>query len=169
MGSRLEEVESLPAIISAATVAVRTNIVHCGHVLDSLLLVCVTLCVCVTRSFAMCMNFTLTQNINIPLYKKLREQLLVQDNLDAILSTFYNKKRVLHQLEYCSQLLYRRLNDTIIIVDFSNFMRQSTVITEQGMETILFYGQFSESRPTLGAPYTGAFTNYRLSTLLDPA
>ena len=99
----------------------------------------------------------LVSKYNIPLYEKLREELLVSDKLDAILSTF-PKKRLggQYHLQHhrSSQLLYR-LNDTFII-DFSYFLRQLTVITEQGMETMKFSSHISETRPKQWTPYTGA-------------
>jgi hypothetical protein len=99
------------------------------------------------------------------LYKKLREDRLVPDDLDAILSTFTSKfpryKR--------SQILYT-LNDTFI-VDFSCAKVNFFVITEQGMESLRFDTPFSEHRGGLGIkrikPYTGAFTNSHLLILLD--
>jgi hypothetical protein len=97
-----------------------------------------------------------------PLYEKLREDRLVPDDLDAILSTF--TPRVLSYNR--SQLLYT-LNDTFI-VDFSCRVQCFSVITEKGMESIKFISPFSECLEgrdkTL--PYTGAFTNHRLSILL---
>jgi hypothetical protein len=97
-----------------------------------------------------------------PLYEKLREDRLVPDDLDAILSTLtptgprYNR----------SQPLYT-LNDTFII-DFSCTIQYFFLITEQGMKTIQFNTQFFERREGVKTkPYTGAFTNHHLSILLD--
>jgi hypothetical protein len=99
-----------------------------------------------------------------PLYEKLREDRLVPDDLDAILSTSsFTSSRPIYQQ---SQFLYT-LNDTFI-VDFSCSHPSFHIITEQGVETIRFTTPFFE-RPggqrTL--PYTGAFTNHHLSILLD--
>jgi hypothetical protein len=96
------------------------------------------------------------------LYKKLREDRLVPDVLDAILSTStIISKSPSHQ---GSQRLYT-LNDTFN-VDFSCFKLQLFVITEQGMEILLFHRQFSEGSGDI-LPYTGAYTNHHLSILLD--
>jgi hypothetical protein len=97
-----------------------------------------------------------------PLYEKLREDRLVPDDLDAILSTF-TSKRFLYNT---SHLLYT-LNDTFII-DF-NSDQFFSVITEQGMELIQFNKTpFLEIRGGLETiPYTGAFTNHKLSIFLD--
>jgi hypothetical protein len=84
----------------------------------------------------------------IPLYEKLREELLVPDDLDAVLSTFslrFPKYRT-------SQLLYT-LNDTFI-VNFSAYEQTVIVITEQGIETLRLYGLFSE-KYAKHRPYTG--------------
>ena len=81
----------------------------------------------------------------IPLYDKLREELLVPDNLDAVLSTFPRRRNCR------SQLLYT-LNDTFI-VDFHH-RQEFTVITEQGMQTLRLDGLFSEKQERI-TPYTG--------------
>jgi hypothetical protein len=99
-----------------------------------------------------------------PLYEKLREDRLVPDDLDAILSTFtsgfpyYNR----------SQLLYT-LNDTLII-DFSCFKQHFHVITEQDMELLRLYTLFLESWGGFKSlPYTGAlsFDTPRLIVLMN--
>jgi hypothetical protein len=97
-----------------------------------------------------------------PLYEKLREDRLVPDDLDAILSTFTSRLPSTNR----TQLLYT-LNDTFII-DFSGTERSFFVITEKGIESLLFVTPFFESRGGLKTfPYTGAFTNHHLSILLD--
>ena len=91
-----------------------------------------------------------------PLYKSLRGDQLVPDDLDAVVSTLppisprYRRR----------QLLYT-LNDTFI-VDFSNINRCFWVVTEHGTGVLRFLGPFAETRPTLCAPYTGAYTNVHL-------
>jgi hypothetical protein len=98
-----------------------------------------------------------------PLYEKLREDRLVPDDLDAVLSTFTSKfPRYYNQ----SQLLYT-LNDTFI-VDFSLSYHSFFVITEQGMEMLRFSKPFFERHGGVQInPYTGAFPNHHLSILLD--
>ena len=85
--------------------------------------------------------------VYLPLYEKLREELLVPDNLDAVLSTF--PKRFINYRR--SQLLYT-LNDTFIIT-FSQ-SQSFMVITEQGMQTLRLDGLFSEKQERI-TPYTG--------------
>jgi hypothetical protein len=92
------------------------------------------------------------------LYKKLREDRLVPDDLDAILSTSISK----YPSHLGSQRLYT-LNDTFI-VDFSCMKLQLFVITEQGMEILLFYRPFSEGSVNI-LPYKGAYTNHHLSII----
>ena len=92
-----------------------------------------------------------------PLYEKLREELLVPDNLDAVLSTFPNKAIMYRR----SRLLYT-LNDTFIVY-FNGLSQDFTVITEQGMETLKLRNLFWEARPPY-KPYTG---EYHLSIPLD--
>jgi hypothetical protein len=97
-----------------------------------------------------------------PVYGKLREEGLVPDDLDAVLSTLtprISKRRR-------GQILYT-LNDTFI-VDFSCRVRDFCVITEQGVEMLPFTGPFNENRENNARmPYTGAYTNHQLSILLD--
>jgi hypothetical protein len=95
-----------------------------------------------------------------PLYKKLREDRLVPDDLDAILSTSTSKLPRYRG----SQRLYT-LNDSFI-VDFSYTKLNLFVITEQGIEVLLFRALFYESYGKI-LPYTGAYTNRHLSILLD--
>jgi hypothetical protein len=100
--------------------------------------------------------------IYIPLYEKLREERLVSDDLDAVLSTFPHKLPSYGRNQY----LYT-LNDTFI-VDFSTQKLFFRVITEQGMEVLQFTGPFYEMRGgSRLTPYTGAYTNHHLSILLD--
>jgi hypothetical protein len=95
-----------------------------------------------------------------PLYKKLREDRLVPDDLDAFLSTSISKLPKYRG----NQLLYT-LNDTFI-VDFSYTKLHLFVITEQSIEMLLFRGLFYEGCRMI-LPYTGAYTNHHLSILLD--
>ena len=89
----------------------------------------------------------------IPLYKKLREERLVPDELDAVLSTFS-----LRNPDRRGQLLYT-LNDTFI-VDFGCRERYLPILTEQGLETIQLLGAFAQGHPTRSMPYTGAYANH---------
>ena len=95
-----------------------------------------------------------------PLYENMREDRLVPDDLDAVLSNFPQ----ISPRYRLRQLLYT-LNDTFI-VDFSR-LQKFRVITEQGTEKILFLRHFAEKRGTRQHPYTGAYTNDHLSILLD--
>ena len=92
----------------------------------------------------------------IPLYKKLREDGLVPDDLDAVLSTF--PPRVINW-----QHLYS-LNDTFI-VDFSFVWLYFAVITELGMSTRQCIMPFARSASSLLriSPFRGAYTNHHLS------
>jgi hypothetical protein len=81
----------------------------------------------------------------IPLYEKLREEGLVPDDLDAVLSTLPPQMPI-------SQHLYT-LNDTFI-VEFGKG-RTFIVITEQGMEVMEFDGPFFDAR-SKRFPYKGA-------------
>ena len=104
--------------------------------------------------------YTLSKYIT-PLYEKLREDKLIPDDLDAVLSTFPRKGFQFRR----SHFLYT-LNDTFV-VNFSGISLRFFVITEQGTESLLFRDVFSESRVTLAheRPYTGAYTK-PLSILL---
>jgi hypothetical protein len=94
-----------------------------------------------------------------PLYEKLREERLVPDDLDAVLSTLPSTKP-----KYDRRHLFT-LNDTFII-DFSNYASTFFVVTEQGVESLRIYGIFYDTRVMHKAtPYTGAYTNYHLSIL----
>jgi hypothetical protein len=97
-----------------------------------------------------------------PLYKKLREDRFVPDDLVAILSISTSKIPRYRR----SQLLYT-LNDTFI-VDFSFTRLRFFVITEQGIEVLLFRGPlFERNGCCITVPYTGAYTSHHLSILLD--
>jgi hypothetical protein len=97
-----------------------------------------------------------------PLYEKLREDRLVPDDLDAILSTFTSG---FPRYNCQSQLLYT-LNDTFI-VDFSCTQHYFFVITEKSMKRLHFTTPFFEHRGGFKTfPYTGAFTNHHLSILV---
>jgi hypothetical protein len=90
------------------------------------------------------------------LYEKLREEKLVSDDLDTALSIFPIK---LPAGKYRrGQLLYT-LNDPFI-VDFGSRGSYLSVITEQGMEMLPFFGPFDQIRPIPITPYTGAYTNH---------
>ena len=97
-------------------------------------------------------------NCYIHLYEKLREEQLVSDDLDTILSTLPRR------LFRCQHLY--TLNDPFIL-DFSVIVPCFLVITEQGTKSLRFRGPFIENRPTISAPYTGAYTNHQLLLLLD--
>jgi hypothetical protein len=99
---------------------------------------------------------------SIPLYEKLREDQLVSDNLDAVLSTFRPE-----YIRYArTQNLYT-LNDSFV-VKFGSREQQLFVVTERGMETLPltgpFYDQYAGSRTI---PYTGAYTNHHISVVID--
>ena len=83
------------------------------------------------------------------LYEKLREEQLIPDDLDAVLSAFPFKT-----LMYSGcQVLYT-LNDTFIL-DFSRTSHYFFVITEQGLERLPFYTPFVDNRLRI-KPYKGA-------------
>jgi hypothetical protein len=99
----------------------------------------------------------------ISLYKKLKEDRLVPDDMDAVLSTLsqrFSRYRL-------SQRLYT-LNDAFI-VNFSCKEVDLSATTEQGMEVIRLAGSFFEFRNGIHGvrPYTGAYINHHLSILLD--
>jgi hypothetical protein len=91
---------------------------------------------------------------DISLYEKLREEGLVSDDLDAVLSTFP------HKTVLCQHLY--NLNDPFS-VDFSNVNFYLIATTEKGMERVRVSQLFIQSRPTPRSPYTGAYTSHRLS------
>jgi hypothetical protein len=86
-----------------------------------------------------------------PLYEKLREEQLVPDDLDSVLSTFPHRRTRYGR----GQFLYT-LNDTFIV----NFGAQKGILyvfTEKGMEVPEFAGPFYEERGgSRFTPYTGA-------------
>jgi hypothetical protein len=93
------------------------------------------------------------------LYEKLREDHLVPDDLDAVLSTYppvsprYRRRHHLYTL-----------NDTFII-DFST-VRFFCVVTEQGAELVRFFKPFYEDCPKRHAPYTGTYTQITIFQLM---
>jgi hypothetical protein len=97
-----------------------------------------------------------------PLYEKLREERLVPDDLDAVLSTLPQRLPSYGRGQY----LYT-LNDTFI-VNFGAYTHNITAVTEQDMEVLILTGPFHEMRGgSRFTPYTGAYTNHDLSILLD--
>ena len=93
------------------------------------------------------------------LYEKMREEGLVSDDLDEVLSNLplrtYRYRRNHH--------LYT-LNDPFI-VDFSSTLLFS-VITEHGVGSLPLYRTFFDMRLSkLYAPYTGSYTNRHFSVL----
>ena len=88
------------------------------------------------------------------LYKTLREDRLVPDDLDTVLSTLPSR-----QLNYTRSRLLYTLNDTFIVDFSSSFI--CFVITEQGVETLNFSRHFLDNRRRYKKfPYTGAYANY---------
>jgi hypothetical protein len=96
---------------------------------------------------------TLSKDYSL-LYKKLREEAFVSDDLDAALSFFPIRS------SFRSQLLYT-LNDTFI-VDFSINEEEVIVVTEQAAERLPFMGICFDSREGMGTPYAGAYINHHL-------
>ena len=95
------------------------------------------------------------------LYQKLREELLVPDDLDTALSTLLSKNPRYRR----SRILYT-LNDTFV-ADFNSSGMNFVVITEKGMAKLRTSWIFFDTREMWNcAPYTGAYTNHLLSTLL---
>jgi hypothetical protein len=95
-----------------------------------------------------------------PLYEKLREEQLVPEDLHRVLLTFPSFTK------YCQTQILYTLNDTFI-VDFSNYKMFVYVVTEQGMERLLFAKTFVDYRVKYNStPYTGAYTNHHLSISL---
>ena len=87
-----------------------------------------------------------------PLYKRLRKDGLVPNDLHAIISTFPSSSNIY----YRGQQLYT-LNDTFM-VDFSKENLQFTVITEQGLEGLQLTRPFYDKRGQIPMkPYTGAY------------
>jgi hypothetical protein len=90
----------------------------------------------------------------VPLYEKLREDGLISDDLDTVLSTMPTEKILFRR----SKLFYT-LYDTFVI-DFSNISTIFIVVTEQGVERLLFENIFFDARGMCkSTPYTGAYTN----------
>ena len=90
----------------------------------------------------------------IPLYEKLREEQLVPDDLDRVLSALPKEN-----FRYSWSHLYT-LNDTFI-VDFGSHRNGFTfhVTSELGVEKLPFRGMFFDGRACCnGSPYTGAYT-----------
>ena len=98
---------------------------------------------------------------NSPLYEKLREDLLIPNDLDTVLAALPSKK-------FWSRLLYT-LNDTFI-VDFSTIKSTFLAVTEQGVERLVLYDVFGDNRRGMRRnyrPYTGAYsTSHHLSILI---
>ena len=86
----------------------------------------------------------------LPLYEKLREEGLVSDGLDRILSTLPSKFP-----SYRGRHRLYTLNDPFII-DFSSKGLYFYVITEKGIEAMLWFKTFTDRREMCtGVPYTG--------------
>ena len=99
----------------------------------------------------------------VPLYEKLREDRLISDDLDTVLSNLPSKLQLFRRRNY-----FYTLNDTFVF-DFSHDALIFFVITEQGVESLSFQHTFSDNREMWKArprPYTGAYTSYHLSVLL---
>jgi hypothetical protein len=97
----------------------------------------------------------------LPLYEKLREERFVPDDLDRVLLTLSPARRSYGR----SQSLYT-FNDTFI-VDFNMVNSTLFVITERGVESLSNNNLFVDRRGmVMRTPYTGTYTNYRLSILL---
>jgi hypothetical protein len=98
-----------------------------------------------------------------PLYDKLREDRLVQDDLHAVLSNLPSKCPI-----YGSSSILYTLNDTFI-VDFNSVESNFVVITERCVDTLAVHKLFSDSRGLYDnlqpQPYTGAYTNRYLPVL----
>jgi hypothetical protein len=100
------------------------------------------------------------------LYGKLREEGLVPDDLDAVLSTRTSR---ISKYQHQGQQLLNTINDTFI-VDFSIHPPDFCVITEHGAEILPFAVPTNQARGggRRRKPYTGAYyTNHQLSILLD--
>ena len=97
------------------------------------------------------------------LYEKLKEDQFIPDDLNTALATLPSKKYTSH---YRNHFFYS-LNDTFI-VDFNTTRLTFFVVTEQGVEQLVLYKLFSDSRlqHKLCRPYTGAYTSHRLPILL---
>ena len=92
---------------------------------------------------------------NSPLYEKLREERLVPDDLDRVLSTSISNVNSY----YRGVTRLYTLNDPFI-VDFSKKALYSLVITEKAIEKMVVMKKFVDQRKKCkAAPYTGAYTN----------
>ena len=92
------------------------------------------------------------------LYDKLRDDRLIPDDLDAVLSTLPTQR---HDFNRCR--FFYTFNDTFI-TDFSKLTTIFFVVTEQGVEGLPFNRMFYDGRGICkGNPYTGAYTNRHLS------
>ena len=96
------------------------------------------------------------------LYEKLREDRLIQDDLDTVLSTLPLKRP-----SYARTHFLYTLNDPFI-VDFNNYKFVLFVITELGVESLSFGRLFSDRREMWKdiRPYTGTYTSQHLSILV---
>ena len=84
------------------------------------------------------------------IYKKLREEQLIPDDLHAALSAFPNKIA-----RYSSSQHLFTLHDTFII-DFANYAMNLSVITEKGIKLVCFAGHWLDDRAKNGVkPYKG--------------
>ena len=101
--------------------------------------------------------------IHSHLYEKLREENLVSDDLDRVLSTSLS---INPNPAHRSHILYT-LND-IFIVNFSITTTTLFVVTEKSVQKMELYRIFSDGRgiPTGIRPYSGIYTNHLLSILL---
>ena len=91
-----------------------------------------------------------------PLYEKLREDLLIPDDLHTVLATLPSRRYRFSR----SHILYT-LNDTFI-VHFSSARMLFILITEQGVEELrlVAFSDWRENRDP--RPYTGAYTSHIL-------
>ena len=95
----------------------------------------------------------------LPLYEKLREDRLISDDLESVLSNLPSKKQNFRRRNY-----FYTLNDTFIF-NFSHGGFVFFVITEQGVERLVLQKPFTDHRITSeGKPYTGAYKMTSLGT-----
>ena len=98
----------------------------------------------------------------LPLYEKLREDRLISDDLDTVLSNLPSKLQLFRRRNY-----FYTLNDTFVF-DFSHDALIFFVITEQGVERLMLKQPFTDRRKTsegiVGRPYTGAYKMTSLGT-----
>ena len=101
-------------------------------------------------------------NYYLPLYKKLREDQLVPDDLDTALSAMPPE----YPLYYRNHILYT-LNDSFIL-DFSAPGPFFLVMTQKGKQRLAWLGRFVDQREICkSAPYTGAYTNHLSHSYTD--